>query len=176
MFMVIYYLLCLTFFDIIVYNCCLHGIILDMDKIRNFDSIRVAIASALTAISIGLLAILHSSEKILGLFVIGGGFVVTVYNFVVFLLLVEIIVGIVFLLSTGFVYGFGDGKHSIAEWMRKRSYSALLVVFPVSFVSIIYNTVIKLFGLDSWGGVVVAIAVVVLFIVSLVLVLFRKNG
>ena len=60
--------------------------------------------------------------------------------------------------------------------MRKRSYSALLVVFPVSFVSIIYNTVIKLFGLDSWGGVVVAIAVVVLFIVSLVLVLFRKNG
>ena len=97
MFMVIYYLLCLTFFDIIVYNCCLHGIILDMDKIRNFDSIRVAIASALTAISIGLLAILHSSEKILGLFVIGGGFVVTVYNFVVFLLLVEIIVGIVFL-------------------------------------------------------------------------------
>ena len=146
-----------------------------MEGNNNSDSVRIAIVSALTAISIGLLAIIHSSEKILGLFVVGGGFVASVYNFVVLLLLIEVLIGIAFLLSTGFVYGFSDEKHGVAELVRRKAYSLLVAVFPVSFISVVYNTVIKLSGLDSLVGIILAVVVVILLVVLIGVVLVGKR-
>lgn len=145
-----------------------------MDKQDNYDNVRIAIASSLIAASVGLLAVMNSAEKVLGLFMVGPGFVIAVYNFIVLLLLSEVVIGIVFLLSTGFKYGFNDEKHSMARWMQKRSYSVLLAVFPVSFLSIVYNAAIELFGLDSLVGIIFAVGIVLLAI--LIGVFLLKNN
>lgn len=142
-----------------------------MNNNNNSDSVRVAIVSALAAITVGLLAILHDKERFLGFFVVDSGFIVQIYNFIIVLLFIEIFLCIAFLSSTGFMYSFKDEKHSLAKWIQKTAYYWMIGFFPFSFVSIIYNIVAKMLGLDTWVSIGVFIAVIVAVIIMLLLII-----
>ena len=142
---------------------------------NNNESVRVAIISALIAFCIGVLAILHGDDLLLGFFVLGGGFVRSIYNFVIVLLIAEVIFGLGFLLASGYVYGFSDNVHDKAEKMQKVFYTISIRVFPISLVSILYSTILKAIGVDSFVGVLTTVCILVLFILSIVVVLFLKK-
>ena len=146
---------------------------------NSYDSIRVAVVSALAAISVGLLAVLHDSEKLFGFFVAESGFVWQVYNFTIILLFFEIILCIVFLLSTGFVYSFKDGEHLIMKWVQKIVYSWLVAIFPLSFISIMYNIAVRVFGFDAWIVIdilmLLALFVLIVLLIIVLIIIIRME-
>ena len=145
-----------------------------MNNKKESDSIRIAIVSALAAIFVGLLAVLHDSKSLLGFFVVDGGFVGQIYNFVIVLLFIELLLCIIFLSSTGFIYNLKGEEYSVAKWIQKKVYSWLMVVFPFSVVSIMYNIVTKAFGLNTWASIGVLIAVIVIVIIMAVFIVWIK--
>lgn len=155
------------------------------------DGLRVSIMSALIALSIAILAVFHDNNIMLGRTIQSGSFVETIINALKLLLCASVISGIIFLLTTGYLYGFNyDGKydskvaviknlvtkwHSFIFWLHKKSYGFAIGVFVFSFISIIFNIIAKIFGFYGVGSLtVVAVVAAAIIAVILIVVAYEK--
>lgn len=105
---------------------------------------------------------------------------------------VIVISGIIFLLTTGYLYGFNydekyDSKvaaiknlvtkwHSFIFWLHKKSYGFTIGIFVCSFISIIFNIIAKTLGFYGVGSLTItAVIATVITVIVLVMVFCEKN-
>ena len=102
-----------------------------------------------------------------------------------------VISGIIFLLTTGYLYGFNydekyDSKvvviknlvtkwHSFIFWLHKKSYGFTIEIFILSFISIAFNMVAKMLGFYGVGSLIVATAITaIIIIVAFAILLYKR--
>ena len=155
------------------------------------DSLRINIISALVALSIAALAIFHDNTIILGQTIQPGSFIGIIIDALKLLLCASIISGIIFLLTAGYLYGFSyDEKYDskittikniVAKWhsliflLHKKSYGFTIEIFVLSFISIIFNIIAKIFGFYGVESLIVATAITaVIIIVTFAILLYKR--
>lgn len=155
------------------------------------DNLRISIISALVALSIAALAIFHDNTIILGQTIQPGSFIGIIIDALKLLLCASIISGIIFLLTAGYLYGFSyDEKydseittiknivakwHSLIFWLHKKSYGFTIEIFVLSFISIIFNIIAKIFGFYEAGSIIAVSAIVIIIVVAIFIVVLCKK-
>lgn len=160
-----------------------------MNKIDNKNvsktTNRIAIISSLIALSIAILTILHSDNKILGLEIIHGSFVEILVNFLKLALWFSVISGTAFLITTGYFNGFNYGEnyktdvklvqklvskwHSFIKWLNIKSFNSTIGIFSYSFISIVFNIIAKLLGFYGTGSIIIATIITGIVIITIVI-------
>ena len=160
-------------------------------KDNSKDNLRISIISALVALSIAVLAIFHDNNIILGQIARPESFIITIINALKLFLYASIISGIIYLLTTGYLYGFScDEKydsevmaikhlvikwHSFILWLHKKSYGLTIEIFILSFISIAFNMVAKMLGFYGVGSLIVATAITaIIIIVAFAILLYKR--
>ena len=153
---------------------------------------RIAVISSLIALSIAILAIFHSDNKILGLEIKRGSFIEILVNFLKLALWFSIASGTTFLTTTGYFNGFNYDEnykteakviqklvskwHSFIKWLNIKSFNSTISTFSYSFISIVFNIIAKLLGFYGAGSIVVAaITIGILVLIMIVIILVNKH-
>lgn len=155
------------------------------------DNLRISIISTLVALSIAALAIFHDNTIILGQTIQPGSFIGVIINALKLLLCASVISGIIFLLTAGYLYGFSyDEKydsevatiknivakwHSLILWLHEKSYGFTIEILVLSFISIIFNIIAKIFGFYGAGSIITASAIVLIIVVAFLIVILCKK-
>ena len=155
------------------------------------DSLRINIISALVALSIAALAIFHDNNIILGQIARPESFIITIINALKLFLCASIISGIIYLITTGYLYGFSyDEKYdsevvtikhlvikwrSFILWLHEKSYGLTKKIFILSFISITFNMVAKMLGFYGVGSIITASAIVIIIVAAFFIVILCKK-
>ncbi len=152
---------------------------------------RITIISSLVALSIAILSILHSDNKILGLEIIHGSFIEVLIIFLKLALWFSVFSGTAFLITTGYFNGFNYDKnyktdvklvqkivsklHSFIKWLNIKSFNSTIGIFTYSSISIIFNIVAKLLGFYGTGSIIVATIITgIIVLITIALVITSK--
>ena len=133
----------------------------------------------------------HDNNIVFGLAIQHGSFAETIINALKIFLCAIVISGIIFLLTTGYLYGFNydekyDSKvvviknlvtkwHSFIFWLHKKSYGFTIEIFILSFISIAFNMVAKMLGFYGVGSLIVATAITAIIIIVAFAILSYKR-
>lgn len=147
-------------------------------------AIRANIIGSLIALSVTLLAIFHSDNKILGLEIIRESFAENIINFIKLALGFSIFSGTIFIITVGYFNGFNYSEnyqsnikfiqslvsrwHKFIAWSHKKSYNCTIGTFILSFAAIVISIIAKILGI--YGAISVIITAAITIIIMLIII------
>lgn len=147
------------------------------ERTKEKIGIQIQVIVAIMTFTIGILAIVYDTKNFLGFFKLEEGFLYSIYNFSLMILMVSLLTGLIFLISTGGIYSYkfqenykSNSKtaekivklgHRIMFVVQRFCYSNTLSIFVFSSISILWNLFGELIGVDTNARIIIALIIMI---------------